>query len=558
MSDAVSEAGSRQPRSGSGAKRKQLITDKMVESLAKGEMPAYCNHCGEIETPTWRKAYTRVERGLPIDIEVSSDGNGIVAYHVIEPTEEDQFYPKYRIFKQALDEQEKEGGTYQQLNLCNPCGLWLNKKNAMRPAELWGPKKPAGPKPKRKRNPPKGANKKAQGGNDIHSDAIVPHSEPIMPPSDGKPQSYSEEQGTRYRSCSSQLPDHAESQLDDLTAAAALQRAIQSSPGCMGSKESPINVEPDLTPKPTRRLLFPSPRRSGEMKSLADGAASGSPVAKSPSRKATTPAVQIFNPEEMDKENCPPSASHDNFAHLFEEQTSPKTTPRKELAMQELLKTPTPASRRRTPLGSKRGTDMNADGGLTTPSRKILTPSRSGRAATIPPETPFTRQLNAMLSDALSSPNQPIDFSAFSPFSLTPGRNGGLPFADFNLPNDFLSSDLPIPSSPSGPGFTLFEDPATSTVGLWSGASVFEGSDAIGTENGQGQEKEGATVQKKMVESGVDFAAMIDGVVGAGQDKENDDPNAGEKEHERSKETENDQMVIETSSVSVSVKAETA
>jgi hypothetical protein len=87
---------------------------------------------------------------------------------------------------------------------------------------------------------------------------------------------------------------------------------------------------------------------------------------------------------------------------------------------------------------------------------------------------------------------------------------------------------------------------------------VFEGSDAIGTENGQGQEKEGATVQKKMVESGVDFAAMIDGVVGAGQDKENDDPNAGEKEHERSKETENDQMVIETSSVSVSVKAETA
>jgi hypothetical protein len=192
--------------------------------------------------------------------------------------------------------------------------------------------------------------------------------------------------------------------------------------------------------------------------------------------------------------------------------------------MQELLKTPTPASRRRTPLGSKRGTDMNAEAGLTTPSRNNLTPSRSGRAATIAPETPFTRQLNAMLSDCLSSPSQAIDFSAFSPFSLTPGRNGAT-FADYNLPNDFLSSDLPIPSSPSGPGFALFEDPATSTVGLWSGASIFEGSDAIGVD-GQQQQQQGEgpdqnVLSLKTTAISVDFAAMIDGAMGGGHDKEN-------------------------------------
>jgi hypothetical protein len=120
MSDAaVSESGARQPRSGSGAKRKQHIAEQLERSLAEGLMPAFCNHCGEIETPTWRKAYTRVEDGVPTGICVSAEGNSIVGYEVLEAAENESGQPKYRIFKQALDKAEKEAGSFTQLNLCN-------------------------------------------------------------------------------------------------------------------------------------------------------------------------------------------------------------------------------------------------------------------------------------------------------------------------------------------------------------------------------------------------------------------------------------------------------
>jgi hypothetical protein len=126
MSDAAvpSDAASRPPRSGSGAKRKQNIAERLQKSIQAGELPTYCSNCGEIETPTWRKAYMRVEDGSPADVQISSDGTGIVAFEVIEPSEDDDSNtnndnPQYRIFKQVLTDLDKEGKTFTQLTLCN-------------------------------------------------------------------------------------------------------------------------------------------------------------------------------------------------------------------------------------------------------------------------------------------------------------------------------------------------------------------------------------------------------------------------------------------------------
>jgi hypothetical protein len=234
--------------------------------------------------------------------------------------------------------------------------------------------------------------------------------------------------------------------------------------------------------------------------------------------------------EDIDKENCPPKIDYDgdDLAHLFEEQLTPKTTPTKNAPLQDLLKTPTPGSRRRAALTPRRGGENI---GPVTPSRNALTP-RSTRAVTIAPETPFTRQLNALLSDALSSPNHGIDFSSFPAFSMTPGRSSGAQFADF-LPEDFLSSDMPIPSSPPGAGglgFSLYEDPATSTAGIWSGANIFE--------NGHEQEQQGGdarggaqqTEVVRKLDISVDFAAMIEGVVG-GNEHEHEHGHEGQDAH---------------------------
>jgi hypothetical protein len=549
MSDApVSEAGSRPPRSGAGAKRKANIEAKLQECLATGKTPDFCNHCGEIETPTWRKAFMRIEIGTPADIVLSDGDSSIAGFEILDPTEQDPS-PKYRLYKVALRKAERESGTFTELTLCNrklitsrhdkvysnsrvACGLWLNKKGAMRPRAVFE-KQPDPNKPKRKRRA-----KASKPKDELQSDAAAPYSEATLYDgqseapynTDGMTDSYSQE-AYRSRASSFQVDSKPTMpQMNDSSAVAALQRAIQSSPaGMRGDRNSPIEVEPDLTPKPTRRLLFPSPRRAGEMKSLGDDRSLTSSPSKPPTKQSAELDVQLpeLSFEEIDKENCPPPADYDgdDLRHLFEEHISPKTTPTKGGHLQDLLKTPTPGSRKRSALTPKRGPENNVEASITTPSRNILTPSRHNRGTTMAPETPFTKQLNALMSECLTSPSQAIDFSAFPPFNMTPGKSlNNTQFSDFTLAEDFLSSDLPVPSSPPpGLGFDLYEDPQTCTVGLWSGASIFEGSDAITAEDHAQQQRDGSGQQTggsklKTNEMSVDFAAMIDGVVGQSTD----------------------------------------
>lgn len=585
MSDAPAPADSANPRSGSGAKRKKYIKERLEKALAAGEMPPHCVNCGEIDTPTWRKAYTRVELGSPESVEVSTDtaGTDIIAFEVIEPSDENGLEQKYRVFKNNLTREEKALNAFEPLNLCNPCGLWLIKKASMRPQKQWDK---SARQLKRKRNQGTGGRSKSMShGDDLASDAAVPGSDADIPveqatvhgPLSADQHSSMPPPPAFERAATIQGTTNG-SDLDTEGAAAAFRRAIQSSPaGLRGSKASPINIDPDLTPKPTRRLLFPSPRKDGELKSLtqstspatapyqpiraADDDAPKKPRCQrckglkkacdrerpcgrcedagvdydgcipceqprtnwfqQPSLPVQTATIEDENP---DKENCPPppAQAHDEFADLFEDSASLKTTPKKEALFQDLLKTPTPGSRHRAPLTPRRGAD-DVDL-LKTPSRNIFTPRmttpRSNRAATIAPETPFTRQLNALLSDhPISSPHN-IDFTAFPTFN-TPGRHGAQ-FSEF-LNDDYMSSDMPMPSSPPkggalGLGFDLYEDPNTATMGLWAGASMFE-SDALMSDMGN-DANDGANTAAllKMNVGGitVDFAAMIEEVVSTG------------------------------------------
>ncbi|EAT81847.2 hypothetical protein SNOG_10453 [Parastagonospora nodorum SN15] len=548
MSDAPMPSDSANPRSGSGARRKKYIKEKMEQAIAAGELPPHCKNCGEIDTPTWRKAFTRVEEGTPNDIEISKDatGTGIIAYEVIEPSEENGGLLSYRVFKNKVTREELDGKKFEDLNLCNPCGLWLIKKGSMRPRKLWD-KSDRGTK--RKRQTTAARTKSISMDDGPASDAPVPHSEPIMPEEsagaiptvDGSADPTMPPPPPSLGRATSCMSSINASELDKEAAEEALRRAIQSSPaGVRGSRHSPIDVDPDLTPKPTRRLLFPSPRKDGQAKSLSphpphprtvsddgnrdvvpdrprcqrckklhracdrerpcntcDNAGIGFdgcvPSAMPRTNWFETPVVQMANVEQEnpDKENCPPplAQEEDDLAHLFEDSASPKTTPQKDMTFQDLLKTPTPGSRR----------------------RNALTPRR---------ETPFTRQLNAMLSDGgnFSSPSQALDFNNFPTFN-TPGRQ----YADF-MNDEFLSSDMGMQSSPPkngtlGLGFELYEDPITSTTGLWNGASMF-GSDSmlhsfdndVKMELNNGQE---TAALLKMNVGGItmDFAAIIEEVV---------------------------------------------
>lgn len=579
MSDVPTAADTTAPRSGSGAKRKKYIKEKLERALAAGEMPPHCVNCGEIDTPTWRKAYTRVEFGTPDSLRVSTDtaGTDVIAFEPIEPSEPIEKEQRYRVFKNNLTREEKTLNSYEILNLCNPCGLWLIKKAAMRPQKQWD--KTARQLKRKRIQGADGRSKSMSQGEDLASDAANPMSDadngdqsgPMHPVNSNVAGSM--QPPPAFQRAASVQPSNGVAELGQEAAAVAFQRAIQSSPaGLRGSKASPIDLDPDLTPKPTRRLLFPSPRKEGEMKSLAlpatiptelmrivDDDAPQKPRCQRCKRlkrgcdrerpcgrcvnadidfdgcipceqprtnwfpQPPVPVKPVVEEEENpDKENCPPQTTqgHDEFAELFEDGLSPKTTPKKDGVFQDLLKTPTPGSRQRAALTPRR----NADDGdlLKTPSRNIFTPRmmtpRSGRAATIAPDTPFTRQLNALLSDhPISSPHN-IDFTAFPTFNMAHGN--GTQFTDF-LHDDFLSSDMPLPSSPpkSGAldlGFDLYEDPNTASMGLWAGGGMFDG-DALMSDmdhNNSNDVTEGGALLKMNVGGiTVDFSAMIEEVV---------------------------------------------
>lgn len=99
-------------RSGSGAnaKRKQAIQSKLESSVAAGAIPSYCENCGAIETPTWRKAWAKVYQGSPEYITTSEEDGGIITWQYLDNTN------YYRILKRSLLPDD-EG--FLEILLCN-------------------------------------------------------------------------------------------------------------------------------------------------------------------------------------------------------------------------------------------------------------------------------------------------------------------------------------------------------------------------------------------------------------------------------------------------------
>jgi len=130
MSHERSEAGSPAPsedlsgklaRSGSGAKRKKVIQEKLARSIASGAMPMYCANCGAIETPTWRSLQVKTVEGSPDDDEnTDQDGSTTTGIEVIDREKDTDKVTKYRIIKsmrKSRDRVEMQG--YETLSVCN-------------------------------------------------------------------------------------------------------------------------------------------------------------------------------------------------------------------------------------------------------------------------------------------------------------------------------------------------------------------------------------------------------------------------------------------------------
>lgn len=386
------------------------------------------------------------------------------------------------------------------------CGLWFNKYKVMRPPDKWIKKPGKGRKRKTELDPaglsepqsdfPQSDFPQSDFYCDppsiMYTDAVQPEERkpelsrggsseiPEGPPPLSHPRANSEQPASK--------PTNAKDQWSSTNLDAALHRAIQSSPAgrsFLGTQDSPIDLAAeDLTPKPTRRLLFPSPHNS-KHKSLDDTALPGS-------KPVNSTIIEVANVEEpflVDKENMPPPAivdEEDDLAHLFEcspgifrtpaaarRSTPSHKTPRiGSGGFEDLLKTPTPtrsslktlSSNARHAFTPRTCSNNNgsasaflptftsaekqtfglspARGGPTTPSRfaNLSSPSRANRGEL----TPFTRHITQLLAENgnSGSPGRGVvfDFADMGSF-ISPGRSLDFDKMEFSM-QDFESMDF--------------------------------------------------------------------------------------------------------------------
>ncbi|KAK0264403.1 hypothetical protein LTS09_001881 [Friedmanniomyces endolithicus] len=518
---AASDAGSPAPsdtegckskRSGSGVPRGQKIQERLETAVANNKMPEFCSHCGAIETPTWRKLYVRYFTGSPSPLD-SCEGEGeTVAVESVTQDPATNEITQYLIRKSIKRGKAfPPGDGFNSVTVCNPCGLWFNKFRCMRPEEKWAyttfkrrsrqsqqPGGTSGDGPVTDGAEPQsdaffytdqaGPEDVADqvGGGDIAQGGRPPATTQTQRSAPTRPRANSLQPVVRRRSGGGMNA----SQLD-----AALTRAVQSSPPFRGSQHSPIEIS-DTTPRPTRRLLFPSPRRDGEVKSLDDngqaslnatppsGKGSGSNTLSS--LKGGTSAedtnFNVFDAFLLDKENMEPGLDlDDDLMHLFQGSptamfktprktpTKTGTTPRSpQTHLDDLLKPTTPSSRKRKPLSPNPNAANNPTASTndfmtspsssryflrSTPSRQDRTPARASQTAVaaLNDMTPFSRHIAQMLTEAtesvdngggaaaLSTPSRALDFGDLPTFS-TPGKN--LVEMDWSGVEEMLSSEF--------------------------------------------------------------------------------------------------------------------
>ena len=284
--------------------------------------------------------------------------------------------------------------------------------------------------------------------------------------------------------------------IDDASAAAALQQAIQASPHKFrGTQDLPMQLG-DLTPQPTRRILFPSPSKSQEASSKRN----------SMSRSIQSPYdASKEDPPQADKENCPPPINDPDFSDVPDPDQDPTirgTTPMSPATSKaHLFKTPLRTPKRSGPPPTTGDFFSSAAKAFLRPGTDITpnrTPTRNSSVAQPLDElSPFTAHLNQLLSnpsynnnndsndgnDGSPTSNRSFSFPSLPSLHNTPNRpdTSSHVMEDFDFSafdsQDLISTDVPMPSSPPV-WFGVYEDGDVDLDGgLW-------GDDALPTMTG--------------------------------------------------------------------------
>ena len=335
------------PRYNKNMVKKQSIKEKLEEAIQRGESPPFCNNCGAIETPTWRKIWTQDHRGVPGVYEFSDKPGFVTTIDILEKDADGQSI-MYQLVKKNLGPRDDKK-LWKETLLCNPCGIWLAKFKVHRPQDRWDKDAARLNQPRKKKN---SRNKKRKNDTQINptSEAYFT-TDPIGPADQESPEE------AQYQNMTQ--PTHQNvNEMEDSNNNQSLHHMIlnsRSSPKRRGlgsthsrgsgTADSPIAVEDDLGT--TRRLLFPSPRKGGALKvlgELAGNAVNGTTVSQDP-KSAAMGKENIGHSTEFQptrRPNTPVLPDQDELdQELFGSPVDRPSTPPPKSSSSGIFKTPT-------------------------------------------------------------------------------------------------------------------------------------------------------------------------------------------------------------------------
>ncbi|KAG6033125.1 hypothetical protein E4U41_006997 [Claviceps citrina] len=465
-------------RSNKNNVKKHAIKQRLEAAVMNGEMPPFCCNCGAIETPTWRKIWVQEKEGVPEYCEYSVEPGKITAIEILR-RDEDEKPTLHRLVKKSLGPEEDKT-QWQELLLCNPCGIWLTKCKSHRPQDRWDKDASRLGQERKKRGPgrnvsrPKRSRAKSGGELNPTSEAYLPTDapDPVDPSSpkqrEGDVSETQQDQETAHKEASAAL-DAQE------TRSAPGSPHSQASRGS-GTAGSPIDVEFDEAVGSTKRLLFPSPRKEGVSKTLGELHVN---IVQTPDE--SLPKVMSDEKENLTMAGTGKSrAAHDDLEALLNSPiiARPCTPPPKAsmgASSKEAFKTPTQVTPSLRPITRSISRSIRSIQSIASPGQKTRmlqrTPTKTPPSRRRSPrnhqggfeievfDTPISRTINFLFSDGPAFGENDLDLSGLPSLD---NNGGGL--IDFG---NLLSTDAIMPSSPPKNGSLSLDYLASSSA--WAG-----------------------------------------------------------------------------------------
>ncbi|OAA74083.1 hypothetical protein ISF_00984 [Cordyceps fumosorosea ARSEF 2679] len=253
-------------RSNKNIVKKHAIKQRLEEAIMNGTMPPFCSNCGAIETPTWRKIWVQDREGVPEYAEYSEKPGRITAIEITQ-RDENEKPTQHRVIKKGLGPTDDKAN-WQELLLCNPCGIWLTKCKTHRPADRWDKDASRLGQERRKRGT--GRSKKSRAKSDSAPNPISEAyllTDAMGPPEPSSPKH--DMSSTATRGLPSVTQGNSFTTDGYIIDAQSIPGSTHSAASGDGTARSPIDLELDQAMGTTKRLLFPSPRKPGTPKVLS-------------------------------------------------------------------------------------------------------------------------------------------------------------------------------------------------------------------------------------------------------------------------------------------------